>query len=329
MSMNPSSNLKGAMLALLAFGIFSTHDVIVKWLGASYAPFQIVFFSVLFSFPLAALMLIRDREPGHLRPVHPGWTALRTVAIVITAVSAFYAFSALPLAQVYAILFAMPLMITVLAIPLLGERVGPRRGTAVVIGLVGVLIVLRPGAIPLGLGHAAALLAALGGATASVIVRKIGRDERSVVLLLYPMLLNVLVMGAILPFVYEPMPGPHLAGLAIMSAMAFIASALVISAYKAGEAVVVAPMQYSQLLWAVLYGALFFGEWPDLWTGIGAAVVIGSGVYILIREDSAQTSRNRPVLWSRARFETGTVPRRMLFRRVFRRPVGVTDATPE
>ena len=98
-------NAKGALLALLTFGVYSTHDVIVKFLGADYSPFQIVFFSVLLSFPLVSLMLIRDTTPGHLRPIHPWWTALRTLSAVITGVAAFYAFSVLPLAETYAIIF--------------------------------------------------------------------------------------------------------------------------------------------------------------------------------------------------------------------------------
>ena len=133
------------MLALEAFAIFATHDMIVKTLGGSYAPFQIVFFSVLFGFPMVTLLLIRDAAPGHLRPEHPWCTLARTVAAVATGVSAFYAFATLPLAQVYAIVFAAPLIITVLSIPILGERVRLRRWAAVIIGLAGVLVVLRPG----------------------------------------------------------------------------------------------------------------------------------------------------------------------------------------
>ena len=190
------SNTKGALIALLAFAIFSTHDIIVKFLGASYSPIQIVFFSVLFGFPWMTLMLIRDTSSGNLLPRHPWWTALRTIATTLTGISAFYAFSKLPLAQVYAILFAAPLLITILSIPILGEQVRLRRWVAVLIGLCGVLVVLRPGAEPLTLGHLAALVAAVGGALASIIVRKIGKDERSVVLLIYPMMTNFMIMGA-------------------------------------------------------------------------------------------------------------------------------------
>lgn len=122
-----SANLRGALFALMAFGIFATHDVFVKTLGTSYSPVQILFFSVLLSFPLATLMLMRDSSPGTLVPVHPWWMALRTIATVLTALGAFFAFSVLPLAQTYAILFAAPLLITVLAIPMLGETVRLRR----------------------------------------------------------------------------------------------------------------------------------------------------------------------------------------------------------
>lgn len=302
------STAKGALLALVAFGIFATHDVVVKYLGGVYAPFQIVFFSTLMGFPLVTLMLIGDRTDGNLRPHHPGWTALRTGAAVVTGVSAFYAFATLPLAQVYAILFAAPLLITILAIPILGEKVRLRRWAAVIVGLIGVLIVLRPGEVELALGHLAAITSATTGACASIVVRKIGSAERSAVLLLYPMLANFLCMGAALPFVYRPMPLLHLAGLALISLMAFVAMLCLIAAYRRAEAVIVAPMQYSQILWATAYGYLLFDEMPDRTTALGAAIIIASGLYIVFRESRLGSSRT-PVLHTRSRAETGTLPR--------------------
>ncbi|RVT87373.1 DMT family transporter [Rhodobacteraceae bacterium CCMM004] len=303
------SNLLGAATALAGFALFAVHDVTVKVLGGSYAPFQIVFFNVLFAFPLATVMLMRETAPGTLRPVHPWWTALRTGAALAVGVSAFYAFSTLPLAQVYAIIFAAPLIITVLSIPILGERVGAHRWAAVAVGLIGVLVVLRPGAQSLGLGHLAALVAAVGSATASVIVRKIGRDERSAVLMLYPMVANVAAMAAILPFVYRPMPLVDLGWSALAAVLAFIAGLCMIAAYRRADAAVVAPMQYSQILWAALFGALFFDERPDTWTWVGAGIVILSGLYIVVRESVVGVSRHTPVLETKSRPETGTMPR--------------------
>lgn len=304
-----SPNLQGALFALLAFGIYATHDVVVKFLGADYHAIQIIFFAGLLSFPIVTMMLMNDGTEGHLRPVHPWWTALRTISTVITGVTAFYAFSVLELAETYAILFATPLLITVLAIPLLGERVGLRRGIAVGVGLVGVLIVLRPDARGLSLGHLAGLAAAICSSLASIIVRKIGGEERSVVLLLYPMVANFAALGIALPFVYKPMPIEHLGLLGIIAAFGFVATLLVIAAYRRAEAVVVAPMQYSQMIWAIFYGYLIFGETPDEWTLIGAAVIISSGIYIVLREDKGAVSENQPVLATRSRPETGLMPR--------------------
>lgn len=303
------NTLKGAAYALIAFAIFSTHDVVVKFLGGEYHAIQIIFFSVLLGFPLIVIMLINDRSDGNLRPVHPWWTALRTAAAVATGVSAFYAFSVLPLAETYAILFAAPLLITVLAIPILGERVGLRRGLAVLVGLVGVLVVLRPDGAALSFGHAAALTAAVCSSLASVIVRKIGKEERSAVLLIYPMVANFLLLGAALPFVYKPMPIEHLGMIGIISLFGFVAMLFVIAAYRAAEAAIVAPMQYSQMIWAAIFGALIFDEIPDRMTLIGAAVIIASGLYIVMREQVALVSRNTPVLQTQLRPDTGIWPR--------------------
>lgn len=303
------SNLRGALLALAAFALYATHDVVVKFLGSNYASFQIIFFSGLMGFPMVTMMLMGDRTDGNLIPVHPWWTLVRTLAAVATPITGFYAFAKLPLAECYAIFFAMPILITLLAIPILGEKIGPRRGMAVVVGMIGVFVVLRPGDMPLNLGHLAALAAATTGAMTSVLVRKIGQDERSVVLMLYPMVASFFVMGIVLPFVYVPMPIAHLGLVAVMAFLGLCGAILIIASYRAAPAIVVAPMQYSQILWAVIYGHFFFQETMDFYTGVGTAVIVASGIYIVLREDTPKVSENRPVLESRSRFDTGTFPR--------------------
>jgi S-adenosylmethionine uptake transporter len=303
------TNVKGALLSLLAFGLYATHDAAVKFLGGTYSPLQIIFFSTLMSFPLVTIMLMRDPTDGNLRPRHPWWVAARTGAAILNVVSGFYAFSVLPLAQAYAVFFSMPLMITLLAIPLLGEKVGLRRGIAVVVGLLGVMIVLRPGSAAVGLGQLAALGAATTGAFVSIVVRKIGQEERSAVLMLYPMVANFIFAASILPFVYKPMPIEHLGLLACMSILGSAGGLCIIAAYRRAPAVIVAPMQYSQILWAALYGTLFFNEGTDRWTLAGTGVIIASGIYIVLREGSPSVSKNRPVLASPSRAETGIFPR--------------------
>ncbi len=302
------STLTGVLFALLGYALFSTHDVVIKFLGSDYAPFQILFFSVLLSFPFATLMLMGDTSQGTLRPANPRWVAVRTVAGVITGSAAFYAFSVLPLAQVYAFIFAAPLIITVLSIPILGEKVGVHRWAAVVLGLIGVLIVLRPGAEPLTLGHIAGLPAAVGSAVVSVVTRKIGRAERSAVLMLYPMMANVILMACLLPFVYKPLPVEHLGLLAMMSFLGFTAGLCIIAAYRFADAAIVAPMQYSQIIWGAAFGFLIFKETPDQATGLGAAVIIAAGLYVVIRESFSGRSTNTPVLRTRTRAGAASSP---------------------
>jgi len=296
-----SANTSGALCGLLAFAVFSTHDVIVKNLGATYSTFQIVFFSALLSFPVLTLVMMGDHKPGTLRPKHPWWLAVRSISGSISGLSAFYAISLLPLAQVYAFFFAAPLLITLLAIPILGEKVRLRRGLAVLSGLVGVLFVLRPGSSPMSDGHIAALVAACAAAMASIVVRKIGKDERRVVMVLYPMMMNLAVTAVGLPFVYVPLPLADLGWLAIDAVLVLVAMGLLVVAYQRADAIIVAPMQYSQIIWATLFGALLFDEYPEWQTYLGTAVIILSGLYILKREATGDVSRNTPVLKTRTR----------------------------
>ena len=310
-------NIKGALLALLSMGLYSTHDVIIKLLGETYPALQVLFFSALLSFPPIALLLLRDPTPATLRPRNPFWVGLRSACIVISGVCGFYAFSTLPLAQVYSILFAAPMIVTILSVPLLGEKVGIHRALAVVVGLCGVLVVLRPGATQIGLGHLAALVGATAGAVSAIAVRKLGRSERTVILILWPMIGNFIVTGASLGFAYRPMELGDLALTGVIAILGLVAGFLLILAYQAGEATNVAPMQYSQILWAVGYGWFLFDEHPDGATVLGAGLIVASGLYILMRERLG-TSRTRPVTGARLSAEAVTSPRWSLLQRLLR-----------
>ncbi|MDO5648886.1 DMT family transporter [Paracoccus sp. (in: a-proteobacteria)] len=311
-----SANLRGALLQLAGMGLYSTHDAVIKTLGGSYPALQILFFASLMSFPLVSLVLMQDATPGSLRPNNMGWVILRTICAVLAGMAGFYAFSVLPMAQAYAILFATPLLITVLSIPLLGERVGPHRWAAVAAGLFGVLIVLRPGGQDLGVGHAAALLCAGAGAMAAVIIRRLGRRERPMVLLMWPMLGNFVVTGGALSLAYTPMSLGDFALTGVIAALGLGGGFLVILAYRTAEAAIVAPMQYSQMLWAIGFGWFLFDETLDAGTAIGAAVIIASGIYIVWREGRG-ASANRPATTARLRAETVTAPKSTVLQRLF------------
>ena len=284
--MNPApSNLKGAALSLAAFGAFACVDSSIKFLGAGYNPFQIIFYVSLLTVPIALAYAIAERSGAGLRPVRPGLMALRCVVVLGNAVLATYAFTVLPLAQAYAIFFTMPIFIALLSIPVMGERIDTPRGLAILAGLGGVLVALDPGTASLQWGHLAALLGALVGAANYVILRKTGGVERAVVLQLYPALTQLGVAGLVLPFVHVPMQAADLALTGFMAAAGFVGYLLVIAALRRAPGIVVAPMQYSQILWAAVLGALLFDEVMTGRTVVGVVIIVIAGVVIVTRRD--------------------------------------------
>ncbi len=252
---------------------------------------------MLFSFVPFTLFIALQREQILLRPNQPGLVAVRCVSIFGSMVCAFYAFKNLQLAQAYALIFAAPLLITILAIPVLKERVKWYRWMAVVIGFLGVVIVLNPGTQELTLGHAAGLAAALFSATTAVITRKIGNRESSLTLIVYPLLVNLSICALAMVWVYQPMSGRTLATMCSIGLLAVLGQALLIYAYRNAPAQFIAPFQYSQMLWAVIIGALFFDESPGSNVWLGSLVIVLSGVMIVWRELTA--SATRPILNTR------------------------------
>lgn len=298
MSTDFSANgiFRGMGLALTGFGVFSLHDALIKSI-TDVPVFQTVFFVVLFSFvPFVFMLALNSREIS-LRPNLPGLVALRCVFTVGSLLCVFYAFKNLPLTQVYSLLFSAPVLITLLSIPILGERVRFVRWIAILLGLIGILIVLQPGTVAFSFGHMAALTAALCVACSSIVTRKIGAREHSVTLLLYPMLANVLVSGFLVILVYQPMPGIAVLKMCGIGLLSVVGQMLIINAYRTCEAQYIAPMQYSQMLWAVGYGALIFNESIDRNVVLGSLVIVISGLLFIWRELVASVTQ--PVLRTR------------------------------
>lgn len=279
------SNLQGALIGLLAMAMFACSDATIKFLGGGYSPFQIIFFAGLMTFPLIAGLTIADPAPENLRPRRPKLMALRCVIVLINGILGTYAFATLPLAQCYAIVFTMPIFITLLSVPVMGERIDQVRGIAVLAGLIGVVVALDPGTAALQWGHAAALGSAIFGAGNYVIIRKTGTAERTVALILYPLILQMIVAALVLPLVYEPMPLRDLGLTALMALTSFIGYLLIIAAYRRAPGIVVAPMQYSQIIWAAIFGAMLFGEQMTSRMVLGTAVIILAGLVIVLRQD--------------------------------------------
>lgn len=295
-----SRPVAGVLFALIGFVIFSSHDALIKVLGGNYAVFQIVFFSVLFSFVPMTLIMATDRTEASFVPHKPLYLLLRTGTVIIGMICGFYAFTVLTLAEAYSLLFASPLLITALSVPFLGEKVGKRRWAAVVLGLIGVIIVLRPGLQPISLGHIAGLTAAVANSIGAIVVRKVGREERSQTLILFPMVAVLLIMAMVMPGTYKPMPLLDLGVLALMGLLLIAGQMMVLNAYRNAPAALIAPMQYSQIIWAALFGFIFFSEIPDIWVATGSLLIISSGVFVVWRESSGSNSTRTPVTRTRS-----------------------------
>jgi drug/metabolite transporter (DMT)-like permease len=235
------------------------------------------------SIPLA-IMLIHEGNWLGLRPVHPKLVAARGLLAGIGTIFGYYAVSTLPLADVYAIAFGVPIVVTILSIPVLGEQVGVHRWSAVLIGFVGIVVMVRPGSTELSLGHLAAVAAMLNGAVITLILRKIAGTEHAPALVSSVVLSMFLVSlpGAVLVFRL-----PDLADIGLFAASGLMmgtAQFIMLQAFRRAPAVSVAPMQYTMMVWALLYGVILFGDSLRTNLLVGAAVVMASSLYIMHRE---------------------------------------------
>lgn len=304
-SKNNSQVLSGLLISLLGYAIFSAHDALVKVLS-DYSVFQIIFFAMLFSYLPFSLVRITDARPLALRPVHPWLVFIRAALMVGALCFAFLAFSMLPMVQVYVLLFTTPVLISLLAVPFLGERLQAIRGALIIVGLIGVLVVLRPTPQRLEIGHLFGALSACCGAGAAIISRKIGREEISATLILSPLILNIMTSGCLLYFVYKPMDLLDLSLMFLLGVLALLGQLFILTGYRSAPAAVVAPMQYSQIIWAIIFGTLFFNEAVDALTLVGAAITITAGVLMVWRE--SRVSIHQPVLRSRNMRSVGSGP---------------------
>jgi len=280
--------LSGPACALLAFALLAIGDAAAKALAFRNPPLQIAFLYTVSAAGLVALWALRQ-DWQTLRPRHPGLIGLRASCSVIAGLAGLYAFVNLSLAEAYTILFMAPVIVTALSRPFLGEAVGTRRWLAALAGMAGIVLVLRPGFRDLGIGHAAALLAATAVAISSLVLRHIGSREARVTLTFVPMCAGLVVTALALPFVYRPMRLDDLGFCLVLGALIALGQFMLVNAYRASPAAVVAPFHYSQMVWALLFGALVFGDRPDPWLATGAAAVIGSGLVLLWLDNRATT----------------------------------------
>lgn len=307
--MTRSPALVGALSATLAVTAFSVNDMAIKFLSDGYSLHEIVLIRSLIglAFLLAVFLPLSGGLPT-LRTNRLGLHLLRGAFVVFSNMTFFLGLAALPLAEGVAIFFVSPLIITVFSVAFLGETVGPRRWAAIALGLIGVVIVLRPGTEAFRPAALLPIAAAFGYAGMHMLTRHIGRTESTVALSFYIQVTFILVAAGFglavgdgrlagsadpsLAFLFRAWSWPPLSDLPILAAIG-IASALggyfISHAYRISEAALVAPFEYLALPLSVLWGIAIFNEWPDGTALAGIILILGSGLYMIWRE--AQTRR--------------------------------------
>ena len=280
-----SRNLSGIMLIVAAVLVFSCIDASAKWLNRSLPPLQIAGIRYLGSFLLVGVFLNPWTKPRLLQTANVRRQVARSLCLVLMTGLSFVALRYLPLAQFTAINFASPLIVALLAGPVLGEKIGPRRLAAVVVGLGGVLVVTRPFAHGMHPAVFLVCIMACAGAVYALLTRMIAAHDRPETTMFYTGGVGALIMTPVLPFVWrDPATAANYVAIVVMCIAGSLGHWLMILAHRAAPASVLAPFNYMQLVGAVAIGRLVFGETPDHWTLIGGAIVIGSGLYLLYRE---------------------------------------------
>jgi len=287
--------VKGIVLAFLAFAVFAWGDAVVKAIGHDLDPFEVTFFGYLIPLLLSpTFMKPGDRLSDLVRWKSPWLMALRVFFISVTTPLSVMAFTRLPFAEAFALLFLMPSLVTVLSIFVLKETVRWRRGLAVCAAFIGVLIIVRPGFREILPGHVIAIAAALCAAGGVIMGRMIGTTEKRYTLIGSVFLGTAGIAGVLMipGFTWPTLPQWGL--LLAFAATAFVAQALFVVATTYAPADRLGAAQYSQILWALLIGALFFDEWPDALALLGIAIVVGAGLFIFARERSLRKDPSRP-----------------------------------
>ena len=284
-------NVKAGITWMLVTTLFFVSlDVTAKHLVASY-PIQQVVWARFLGHLLLAVVILGPRLKSLARSANLGLQLVRSALLLATTALFFSGVRLLPLADASAIMFTSPILLTVLAIPWLGEKVGPRRWAAVGVAFVGALIVVRPGTGVMGAGALLLLGCAFCNACYQIITRQLRGTDGALTTLLYTPLVGALVTTFLVPATWvPPEPGDWLL-MAALGAFGCVGHFTLIRAFQSAPAATVAPFSYASLIWAILFGLLVFGDMPDIWTLVGATVIAGGGLYILHREQLRKAER--------------------------------------
>lgn len=274
---------RGIAWMLVTMLLFVCMDAAAKHLAQSYPVPQVVWARFAFhALLLAAFLGPRLRSTVITR--RPALQLARSGLLMVTTILFFSGLYYLPLADASALMQIGPLVVTALSMPLLAEHVGLRRWSGVVIGFSGAMIIVRPGSDAMQLAALFPLAAAATYGLYQIATRLLSRSDAPLTTLFYTPLVGAVVMSAALPFFWRT---PDVDGWMLMVLVGLIGGIshfTLIKAFSSAPAATVSPFGYSSLIWAAILGFVLFGDFPDAWTISGAAVIVGSGLYILHRE---------------------------------------------
>ncbi len=281
--MTPAS--RGILLMVAAVGFFVTMDTIAKYLTRWYPVPLIVWARYAANLAVLLAFLAARGDLRLLRTARPGIQLARGLLLALATLLFFTSLSVLPLADANAIGFVMPLFVAALAVPMLGERLEFARLLAIAAGLVGALIIVRPGSdvftpyalLPLGM--------AVCNAFYQILTRKIAGQEPPLTSLVWGAIVGAVLLSAAAPFVWvSPQAVSHGVLILVVGVLASVGHFLLIKAYEHASATLLAPFTYTALLWAVLLGWLVFGDFPDGWSLFGMGIIVLSGLYLANRQ---------------------------------------------
>jgi drug/metabolite transporter (DMT)-like permease len=283
--------IRGVLMMCFAVACFAAMNTFVKELRIAELPLTEIIWGRYFFHTIIVLCLFPKRIPTLLSGSDKGLQIARSILVLLATACMFTAVGFMPLADAVAITFIAPLLITALSVPFLGERVGVRRCIAVFVGFLGMLVIIRPGSGIFQLAAFLPIAVTVFYAVYQIITRLISHRTDPINSVFYTAIVGGVVMSAIVPFFWQTptlQEWGMLAGAGLLGGLGHWA---IILAYQRAEAPLVAPFAYTELVWATILGLTFFGDFPDLWTFIGAAIIAASGIYILHRERVRRSAR--------------------------------------
>ena len=282
--------MKAIIFSLLGWMMLPVMDGLAKFLSADLPVLQITwaryFFTVAFTFPVMFFFYNKQLVWSD----KPKLQILRGLILLCANICFFYAISIIPLAKALTLAFVAPLIVTAFSPMLLGEKVGFRRWTAVIIGFVGSLVVIRPGFLEINLASLAALGTGVMYGFYLIITRKLSTSDNPLLTLLLTGLVGLVAVSGIIPFIWVNPSISQWSMMAGIGVFACIGHLFLILSLKYADASKLAPLGYTEIIPNVIIGFYFFGNFPDNWTFLGLAIIVISGIYISRREASIKPS---------------------------------------